>query len=104
MSKATSSYTRIIVGDIPYYIDSANHVYAYGIESANKSYLQIGEYDPVNESVQLVENWQALFETYLPAYRTACVQRLRLDPSVVGKTIRAKRTTVPKKKESTVNK
>ena len=90
---------RIIAKGVPYYTDSANHVYAYGIDQPGQPRLHIGEYNPATEHVTLGSSWEELFNERLAAYRTSCAgPRLRNDPAGTPK--RSKRSAVPKKKAS----
>jgi len=94
------SHSRVIAGGVPYYIDTANHAYAYGIDTTGQR-LRIGEYDPLGQQVTLATNWKELLDERLTAYRAACAApRLRLDPVTPGKTVRIKRTPVSKAKAS----
>ena len=86
---------RIMHNGIPYYIDSANHTYAYGIDQTGAR-LHIGEYDPITTRVTLSPGWQELFESRMSAYRTSqAAARLRNDPA--AKPQRTRKATVSKK-------
>ena len=94
------NHSRVIAGGVPYYIDTANHAYAYGLDTTGQR-LQIGEYDPIGQQVTLAANWQELLDERLAAYRAACAApRLRVDPVTPGKTVRIKRNPVSKAKAS----
>jgi len=96
---ATGPMVRIIANGIPYYTDTANRAYMYGIDSPNQPRIQIGNYDPIKETVQLSVGWTELFEPKIAAYRLSqSTQRLRNDPA--GKPQRTRKSTVSKKKES----
>lgn len=93
MNGSTGPVLRVIYGGIPYYIDTANHAYAYGLEGPR---LHIGEYDQATERVTLCTNWKELFEQRIVAYRNSqATTRLRNDPTT--KPQRTRKATVSKK-------
>lgn len=94
------THSRIIVNGIPYYIDTANNLYAYGLDTTGPR-IQIGTYStPPDPTVTLTEGWSELIAPRLPAYRAAAASaRLRIDPAATKQT-RTKRSGISKTKAS----
>ena len=102
-STTTTTYpthSRVIVDGIPYYVDTANNLFAYGIDTTGQR-LQIGTYDSAAQRVNLTANWRELLDTRLPAYRaSAAGARLRIDPAATKQTRTKRSNGVSKAKAS----
>lgn len=97
MNGSTGPVLRVMYAGVPYYIDTANHAYAYGLEGPR---LHIGEYNPATERVTLITNWNELFEPRIVSYRNSqATTRLRNDPTT--KPQRTRKATVSKKATQT---
>lgn len=93
------THSRIIVDGIPYYVDTASNIFAYGIDGTGPR-IQIGTYDATTQRITLASNWRELIDARLPAYRaSAASARLRIDPATTKQT-RTKRSGVSKAKAS----
>jgi len=94
------THSRVIVDGIPYYVDTANNLFAYGIDSTGPR-LQIGTYDSATQRVTLAKNWRELLDARLPAYRaSAAGARLRIDPAATKQTRTKRSSGVSKAKAS----
>ena len=95
------THSRIIIDGIPYYVDTANNLFAYGLDSTGPR-VQIGTYDSTAQRVNLSTNWRELIDVRLPTYRTAAAAaRLRIDPAATKQTRTKRNSGVSKAKAST---
>ena len=95
MNASATPMVRIIYNGVPYYIDSANHAYFYGIDQSG-SRLHIGEYDPTTTRVILSSEWHDLYKSREPAFKASqATARVRNDPAT--KPQRTRKATVSKK-------
>jgi len=89
---------RVIAQGIPYYTDSAQRAYSYGLDP-NQPRVELGVYNPATEIVTLNANWKELFDERIAAYRISQQPKLRNDPA--AKTTRTRKSTVPRRKKTT---